>query len=309
MALNEEKIRLLIHVAKMYYVENKTQNEIANILDVSRPLISKYLSDCKDLGIVKIQVQDILMNNEDQLENLKTKYGIKGGVVVPYNENEDAMNKILDDRTIHFILDDINDYKTIGIGWGSTIGNVILKMDHFPQKLKAELVPLIGNAPTSNRNYHTNELVRMFAEKTKAKPFYIYTPVICSGTQERDVLMCTEAFKIIEEKWDQVDYVIVNIRNHPSVPDLASVARFGNRLTKEKAVGMILGYYFDIHGKMIESDEDFAIQAPLNVLRNAKKVVGIASSRVNSAAIIGALKTGLITHLIVDSVVAEKIVK
>ena len=45
MSADNEKIQRLISIAKLYYLENMTQSEIAKIVGVSRPLISKFLTE------------------------------------------------------------------------------------------------------------------------------------------------------------------------------------------------------------------------------------------------------------------------
>jgi deoxyribonucleoside regulator len=198
-----------------------------------------------------------------------------------------------------------------GLGWGSTIGDVVsnIARSNLNRALSGKIVPIIGNAPTSNRNYHTNELVRMLSEKTNLKPTYLYAPVICSSEVERDAFISAESFQEVEQIWNQLDTILVNIRNHPSVPDLATVARFGDRLHEENAVGMLLGYYFDIRGKIIGGDTDYAIQIPLAQIKQTKRVIALASSRVRPEAIIGALNTGLITHVLINRKAAEEIMK
>ncbi|MGL5777027.1 sigma factor-like helix-turn-helix DNA-binding protein, partial [Cetobacterium sp.] len=63
MSTENEKIQRLISIAKLYYLENMTQSEIAKIVGVSRPLISKFLTEARELGLVKIEINDILKDN------------------------------------------------------------------------------------------------------------------------------------------------------------------------------------------------------------------------------------------------------
>ena len=116
---DKSKIQMLVKVAKMYYLDNMNQNEIANEIGVSRPLISKYLSDAKELGIVKIQIHDLLEDEIDEIDVLKDMYGIEGGIIVPYSVNEDLMDQWLTDKTTSFFLNDIQEKVcNIGVGWG-----------------------------------------------------------------------------------------------------------------------------------------------------------------------------------------------
>lgn len=55
-----KKIQRLISIAKLYCLENTTQSEIVKRVGVSRPLISKFLTEARELGFVKIEKNDIL---------------------------------------------------------------------------------------------------------------------------------------------------------------------------------------------------------------------------------------------------------
>ena len=52
----------LVKVAKLYYEQDLTQQEIAGRMKLSRPQISKMLTKARRLGIVHISVNDNLMN-------------------------------------------------------------------------------------------------------------------------------------------------------------------------------------------------------------------------------------------------------
>lgn len=43
-------------VARLYYEKDRTQNEIAEIYGISRPMVSKLLKEAKEEGIVKITI-------------------------------------------------------------------------------------------------------------------------------------------------------------------------------------------------------------------------------------------------------------
>ena len=85
------KIQLLVKVAKLYYMENKNQSEIATILGVSRSLISKYLSDANELGIVEINIHDLLLDDENPLEGLIARYNIQGGRIIPFRDRKSVV--------------------------------------------------------------------------------------------------------------------------------------------------------------------------------------------------------------------------
>ena len=77
--LDVKKINKLIEVAKKYYFDGMTQNQIAKELNLSRPLISKYLAEARDVGIVTISIKSPLESDDLVIDLLKNRYGIQGG--------------------------------------------------------------------------------------------------------------------------------------------------------------------------------------------------------------------------------------
>ncbi len=310
--IDNNKLHLLISIAKLYYLENMNQNEIASLLGVSRPLISKYLMEARNLGVVKIEINDLLANNntEDYLTKKNCdRYNLKELHIIPSSSNKDLNDQMFADHATEFILEKISNNFRLGIGWGSAVEDIIkrIKREVPKKKFAGDVIPLISNAPISYRNYHTNELVRMLADESGLNAKYLYAPVICSTPSEQEIFLNTDNVKGIMEQYNHLDYAIIQIRNFPSVPDLASEARFGKKLREEKAVGMILAYYYDIDGKIIKSETDYSIQIPIESLKKTKRVIGIVNARVNARSIIGALNLGIFTDIIISDNVSKEI--
>ena len=299
---DREKIQRIIEVARMYYLDNMTQNEIAKKLNISRPLVSKILSDAKELGIVTIQIKSPFNDKESVMKKMQEIYNLQGGLIVEQLSTTALTDQNIFKDTIGFLQKNLSDVKVLGLGWGNMIGPFIDKIESEEKflSLKGKVVPLIGNTNMSAREYHPNDLIRVFGEKTSLTPAYLFAPAFLTTEQEKEVFMNIENYKEISKMWEKIDTAFIGINSHPSVPDLATALRFGNALNEKKAVGKILSYYFDKDGNIIEGENDFSIQISWENLKKIKKVIGIASSKTNKKAIIGALKTGIFTHIILS---------
>lgn len=55
----EKKIERMVNVARLYYEQNMTQNEIAKELGISRPLVSILLTEARTCGIVTISINRV----------------------------------------------------------------------------------------------------------------------------------------------------------------------------------------------------------------------------------------------------------
>lgn len=52
----DKKTELLVKVARMYYEDSMSQEEIASEIACSRPYVSRLLTDAKEMGIVQFKV-------------------------------------------------------------------------------------------------------------------------------------------------------------------------------------------------------------------------------------------------------------
>ncbi len=311
MDLDEDKIRKLVLVSKMYYEDDMTQNEISKVLKLSRPLISKYLSMAKEVGIVDIKIRSPYESDNVIMSILKDRYGIKGGSLIPPANNVSLTEGLIVKSAHQFILDTLQTYRRVGIGWGNMIGQVIELLQHNPGTLglDGEVISLIGNSATANKHYHTDGLCRVFGEKTGLSPQFIYTPALLESPEELHFFTKLEIYNKIRYQWKHLNFAIVNIDNHPSVPDLATASRFGDKLAKHQAVGHMVSYYYDIQGNIIHSDEDLVTRIPLEDLKKADIVMGVCNCNTNISTLLGALRTGILSHIFVDERIAGEIIK
>lgn len=307
---NKEKIRRLIDICKKYYEEDYTQNQIAKEYDISRPMVSKLLSEAKKMGIVKIQINENYCDNNILDINIKKKYKINEVYIVNRtNENDKVDNEIVK-KTYEIINSLMNSSNNIGIGWGSMVGKLMeyYEKNNINNKYLGHTYPLIGGVMASYGSYQTNELVRIFASRNNLNPHYIYAPAIVDNEKEKKLYMYSEMFKSINRGWDNLDLAIINISNFPSSPDIATSVRFGNKLVKENACGHFVSHFYDIKGKVIKPELDYVININLEQLKKCKRVIGICSSKVSPKSIIGALNTQIITDLIISDDLAMEII-
>lgn len=59
----------------------------------------------------------------------------------------------------------------------------------------------------------------------------------------------------------------------------------------------MLVYYFNEEGTVVQSDQDFAIQIPLDALKACPNIIGVCSANTSVRALRGALRSGMFTHL------------
>ncbi|MCI8969995.1 MAG: transcriptional regulator [Oscillibacter sp.] len=292
-----KKRKKLAYVARRYYLENQKQSDIAQELGVSRPLVSRMLSEARELGIVEITVHEPGAKAAGLLERLRASASVRGGVLVEDGADNDETNRLLSQGAME-LLHQLGT-RRLGVGWGYLIGQLVTWLEENPQPSSAvtDICPLVGNASIPARNYQSNENVRLMAQQLGAAPHFLYLPALPESLEEKQVLCSTEVYRQIYQEWEALDAALVNIGDYPSSPDFASLVRYGSLLQRQRACGRMLIYYFNQNGTVIQSDLDFAIQIPLDVLRRCPNIIGVCSANTSAKALEGALKTGIFTHL------------
>lgn len=294
--INLEKQKRLAYVARRYYLEDQKQSDIARELGVSRPLVSRMLSEARELGLVEITVHEPGARAAKLLERLSGS--VRGGILVEEGADNDETNRFLSQGAVE-LLGQL-DTRRLGVGWGYLIGQLVTWLERHPQPHSAvtDICPLVGNASIPARNYQSNENVRLMAQQLGAAPHFLYLPALPESLEEKQLLCSTEVYRQIEQQWAQLDTALVNIGDYPSSPDFASLVRYGSLLQRHRACGRMLIYYFNEAGTVIQSDQDFAIQIPLSTLERCPNIIGVCSANTSAKALGGALKSGMFTHIV-----------
>ncbi len=307
--MDVERMQKLVTVGKMYYEDNMNQSQIAKALGVSRPLVSILLSDAKELGIVEIKINSPFEMDNNIMRVLCKTYNMKGGSLINGVNSKSMTEKMIVKSSCDFIKKNANQGEYIGISWGNMIGDIVKFMETQDEKLmiNGNVCSLVGNSATANKNYHTDEMCRAFGQAAGCEPHFALAPAFYETKEELESVSKLEFFGKIQQSWEKVNFAIVNIENHPSVPDLATASRFGRKL--KDAVGHMVSYYYDKDGNIIENENDVVYRIPLEQLKKADIVMGICRCNITADNLIGALKTNIITHVFVDQQIAQKVVK
>lgn len=307
--MDPKRMQKLVTVAKMYYEDNMNQSEIAKVIGVSRPLISMFLADAKELGIVEVKINSPFKMDNNIMDILCKAYNIQGGRLIQGVNSRRMTEKMIIKSSYDFIRNTVNHGDYIGISWGNMIGDVIEYMEAQEEKLLLDgnVCSLVGNSATANKNYHTDELCRAFGQASGCEPHFALAPAFYETKEELESVCKLDFFNKIQHCWKNVNFAIVNIENHPSVPDLATASRFGRNL--KDAVGHMASYYYDKEGNIIESENDTVYRISLEQLKKADIVMGICRCNITVDNLIGALKTNILSHVFVDQQIAEDVVK
>ncbi len=302
----------LVEAARLYYEDDLTQSEIAERLKVSRPLVSKMLQRAKEVGIVNIDIRSPLSGNESLLGKMKTRFDLEDGLIVPSNKgNDDLSQKNLISQAVVYIQKTLASAENIGLGWGATISELVEGFSGEGPVFEkpATLCPLIGSMESPSKGLHTNELTRRLCERIGGNALYLHAPAFTGSKKNWMIFQTTDEYLAIQKIWERLDTAILSVEDYPSVPDEGTAFRFGTKLKDCNAIGVMLAYYFDNQGSIVIGENDFSIRIPFDALSKVRRIVLIAPGSVHALTLLGALRTGIVTHLITDDSLARQLLE
>ena len=80
---DQNETDMVVRAAWLYYVAEKTQNEIATILGVSRVKAARLIADARTSGIVKIDIDHRLSALSELEERIRTRFDLQFCYVTP----------------------------------------------------------------------------------------------------------------------------------------------------------------------------------------------------------------------------------
>jgi DNA-binding transcriptional regulator LsrR (DeoR family) len=300
----------LVQVAHLYYDENLSQQEIADRLSVSRSLIAHHLQHAREAGIVRIQIIDPTNACTDLEASLKKATGVKHATVIPNPRGSQTLAlRAVAKAAAEFIADKLRDGDTFGLAWGRTT-TVVVDLLNPPHARRIDVLPLMGESGHSGLHSQMNQLVMQAAQGLRAKAHFLSLPMVLSSSGLRNALVKEVGIRDVIDRWGGVNLACVGIGVVPPVPGM--VVYIGEehlpRLVEAGAVGDMCGIYYDRDGKVIASGlEDRMIAASLEHLKAIKCLVAVACGEDKAVAVLGALRTGLISALFIDQEMAEEI--
>lgn len=309
--LNWEERRQLVRVAKLYYDEGWTQQQIAKKVGVSRPVITKMLQKSKAEGIVEVYINVDNIQTVELEKRLAMHFSLKEVVIVPTGEYTlDSTRKTVGQAAAHYIAKKLDPLiKRLGISWGTTMAEVV-KEYPYERRENIKIVPLVGGMGIKNVEIHSNQLAYELAKKMNGTCTYLYAPAIVDTLELKNRLMGMEDISQVLEEAKHIEAALVGIGNPYQVSTMKEIGYLQEddiqELKNAGAVGDIGSRFFDSEGVPIQHElNKYVIGLPLEELKKVPYVIGIVEGIYKADSVKAALKGGYLDCLIIDEETAR----
>ena len=301
---------LLYRVAKAYFVDQRTQQEIADIENFSRSQISRILKKALEENLVSYKLNFPSDVDEEALSaQLLEALGLEQVHLVPsfYGQSapisQDEISKNLALGAADKLAELLGDAKNVGLGWGRTMYNASLFVQPPQKSIRGRtFIPLIGLSGDNTPSLQINTIVDRFGERFRSERHYVNMPSLQSnkplGVGQED------AIKALRDRWNNLDAAVISIGGPPSGNKnlISEYPRlYKKQLQASEAVGDILSQFFFENGQILEPDSSFRLLSmDIRQLAQVKNVIAIAAGPDKVPAIRTAAKMGYVKTLVTD---------
>ncbi|KWX70617.1 sugar-binding transcriptional regulator [Paenibacillus jilunlii] len=313
--MNEDEKKLLIQVAKMYYLEDLTQSDISKRLGIYHTSISRLLKKARDEGIVQINIIDEDKNHSEMEKRMKHMFGLQEVIIAASKESMSGSDKTKSvARAGAGLLNKIiRDEDVVGFAWGRTIGSLIGEFADCPQRA-AHFVPLAGGPGDMDTKYHVNAIVYSIAQDFGGEAHMIDAAAVLERKETKDEIVHSNYFRKISGLWEKLTVAVVGIGAPINNSNMIWTGFFGDKeikdLNSHDAVGDICSRFYDSQGNAVNSElAERTIAIPLERLRDTRYTVALAESVEKAPSILGAIRGKYINALVTNEETAAEVIR
>jgi DNA-binding transcriptional regulator LsrR (DeoR family) len=307
-----ENKKFISKIARLYYLGNLTQQEIADNLNISRTKVSRCLDKAREEKIVEIKINSPQEDYTDLEYEIEERYKLKECIIVPtYDRREDILRDMADKLADMFnrIIKD-GDY--FGIGWGTSLKSIA---DYLNLRMKVDIkvVPLIGGIGKVGTGIHTNSVARTLANKFGGVSYMINSPAILDSSEAKEIIQNDSNAREIIKMSGRVSTAMVGMSD---IGPQSTLIKNGNFKVKEfnylnslGVVGDVNLIFIDENGKYIQNEiNKRIITTSIERIEKIENVIGIGFGGRKLKVILGALRGRIINILLTDETTAKSII-
>ncbi len=303
-----ERTNLAYEAAVMHYVQGETMESIARRLGVSRSTVSRLVKNAREAGYVQITLHPPKELVNTLGARISSYFDINTHVVpVPFGANEARRLTSVATMAGIVVSELVESNAIIAVAWGNTVSAV---SDHLVRKAISgcTVVQLNGAAHKNSTGIpYASEIMEAFGHAYGAAVVHFPVPAFFDYAETRDALWKERSIVSVRELQKAADVAVFGVGAIEG--KIPSQVYAGGYLTPEElgsigregVVGDICTVLLRADGSWQDLELNKRASGPnLDELRNIKRRVCVVSGVEKVIPLLAALRSGVITDLIID---------
>ncbi len=300
-----DEVEQITRAAWHYYNDGRTQNEIADLLGVSRIKVSRLLEKGRQTGLIELRINSPHAGCLTLQQRLVSAFDLIDARVVPGASDLPVVPRI-GRAAASFLTQKLGENDLLAIGWGETVTTALRYTAPVFPRSNISLVSLTGGVSAYVGT------TGLYGPQNNAH--LIPTPLRVSS-QELAAMLRLEPY--VRNVLDMASTARIGVIGIGAVSSTATLVRYGyctgteiELFARRGAVGDILGYFYDANGEILDLDlHRHVVAVPVEDLRKIPNLAAAAAGPHKVDAILGLLRGRLANILITDQATAEELLR
>lgn len=249
----QDRLELAARAAWLYYIAGRTQDEIAEQMDISRQAAQRLVSLAVAEKLIKFRLDHPIAACMDLAEQLRERYGLALCEVVPRDPLSPDPLKGIAVAGAQFLerLLEQRAPLVLGLSTGRTLRAVVAEVSPM-ETPQHKVFSMCGTMSAAGRASSLEPITRL-SERTGAQCFPMPTPVIAASLDEKEVLESQRAVIHLRELAGEARALLVGISQIGWMSPLHADGFISDselsELIEAGAVGEIAAHSFDARGR------------------------------------------------------------
>jgi DNA-binding transcriptional regulator LsrR (DeoR family) len=304
----------LVKVARMYFQDGVSQQDIATALGTSRSNVSRMLTAARQQRIVEIRINDPAGRDAELEAALQAKFGLADVRVAAFRPGVQALQQVAE-LASRWLLEILSDGQRVALSWGSSLQAMVWSTT-ASRPYRVDVVQLVGGLSPVKSQVTGQELVRELAARLGATYRYLHAPALLQSAEAAQALRNERSVKDALDAARHCDVAVVGIGAVGTGSSLALIDSLQlsdaerAEFESQRPVGDICARFFDQTGRPVRgSVYDRVLAVDLEDLREIPTLAGVVAGADKTPGVLGALRGQLLDCLICDSAVARGVLR
>lgn len=309
-----DEIRMMVAAAQLSYQKAMTQEKVGKILGVSRPKVSRLLSQAREHGIVEIIVRNPISRNTEIQSTLIEKFGLLDAIVTPsVIDKQEVIVPRIAAEAAGYIMDNLPAESVLGLGRGVTIYETAMALN--PQRYRRPIIlPLSGGIGEYDADRPFNEIINRTAIALGGQAKYLYAPALLDNEKYRASVLAEPRSQEVVGLWDKLDWVVlgigaINQAREPNPYYDRALDAFLQETKTQPVTEINLRFILPDGQIPTISGNGRLVAASAEQIKQAEVRLAVAGGMYKLEAIYATLLSGLINVLVTDENTAVELVK
>jgi DNA-binding transcriptional regulator LsrR (DeoR family) len=305
--LSTEELRLAVHIARQYFLEDRSKVAIAAELGLSRFKIARLLDRARAEGIVTIKIANPDLFDREMSARVAEILGIPSVLVADPVHPGSALADVATMAAAH-LRTLVTAESSVGLAWSRSTRALSEQLAGLPP---CTVVQLCGVMPAPDSEEHNIDLVRRAARACGGRAMTFYAPLLLPDAATASTLRIQPGIAEALAACDDLSVAVIATGHweagSSTVYDFLPEAQ-AQDLARRGAVGESCGLLFQADGKVVENGlQQRLVAVTESQLRRTGHVIALATEVERVPAVRAMARSGIVTTLITHRAVAERL--